>query len=306
MNSLREALDDYLAVRRALGFKLKNASYLLPKFVTYLEQTGATVVTTELALAWARQPAENPIQWCERLKAVRSFARHLQSLDPRNEVPPAFVLPVRRSRTSPYLYSESDIAKLMQAARLLRPPLRAATYETLIGVLACTGLRVSEAIRLDCGDVDCENGVLIIRASKFGKSRAVALHSSTMAALQRYQRLRNEVERRTLTPSLFVNTRHARLCYRTVNHTYVGLMNQAEITPPAAGHARLHDLRHTFVVRTVLEWHRAGVDVQAKLPVLSTYVGHVDPKSTYWYLSAAPELLALAASRVEAALERRP
>jgi integrase len=204
------------------------------------------------------------------------------------------------------LYSESDIAKLMQAARLLRPPLRAATYETLIGVLACTGLRVSEAIRLDCGDVDCENGVLIIRASKFGKSRAVALHPSTMAALQRYQRLRNEVERQTLTPSLFVNTRHARLCYRTVNHTYVGLMNQAEITPPAAGHVRLHDLRHTFVVRTVLEWHRAGVDVQAKLPVLSTYVGHVDPKSTYWYLSAAPELLALAASRVEAALQRRP
>ncbi|MBV9327135.1 MAG: tyrosine-type recombinase/integrase [Chloroflexi bacterium] len=306
MNGLREALDDYLAVRRALGFKLKNASYLLPKFVSYLEQSGATVVTTELALAWARQPAENPIQWCERLKAVRSFARHLQSLDPRCEVPAAYVLPVRRSRTSPYLYSKSDIAKLMQAARLLQPPLRAATYETLIGVLACTGLRVSEAIRLDCDDVDYENGVLIIRASKFGKSRAVALHPSTIAALQRYQRLRNELERRALTPSLFVNMRHARLAYRTVNHTYVGLVKHAEIRPSSAGHVRLHDLRHTFVVRTVLDWHHTGVDVQAKLPVLSTYVGHVDPKSTYWYLSAAPELLALAASRVEAALEVQP
>ncbi len=307
MSPFREALDDYLTVRRALGFKLKNASCLLPKFVTHLEQTGATRVTTELALAWTRQPTENPIQWSERLKAVRGFARHLQSLDPSNEVPPAYVLPARRSRTSPYLYSASDIAKLMQAAHLLEPPLRAATYETLVGLLACTGLRVSEAIRLDRDDVDYEKGVLIVRTSKFGKSRGVALHGSTIAALQTYARLRDQLRPCLPTPSFFVNMRATRLSYRTVNGTYVGLVKLAKIGPPSNnGHLRLHDLRHSFAVRTLLEWYRAGVDLQAKLPVLSTYLGHIDPKSTYWYLSAAPELLALAGSRLQHSLEAQP
>jgi len=266
MSGLRQALDDYLTVRRTLGFKLKNASYLLPKLVTYAEQVGASTITSELALTWARQPAENPIQWSERLKAVRGFARHLQSLDPRTEVPPAYVAPTRRSRTAPYLYSASDIDQLMDAARLLRPPFRAVTYETLIGLLACTGLRVSEAIRLDRDDVDCENGVLIVRTSKFGKSRGVALHPSATAALQTYARLRDQLHPCLATPSFFVNMRATRLAYRTVNCTFVGLVKQAKIGPPVTnGHLRLHDLRHSFAVRTLLQWYRAGSDVQAKL-----------------------------------------
>jgi integrase len=304
MSALREALDDYLTVRRTLGFKLKNASYLLPKLVAYVEEAGATTITNELALTWARQPAENPIQWSERLKAVRGFARHLQSLDPRTEVPPPYVLPVRRCRTVPYLYSSSDIAKLMHAAQLLEPPFRAATYETLIGLLACTGLRVSEAIRLDRDDVDYENEIIIVRTSKFRKSRGVALHASTSAALRTYARLRDQLHPCLPTPSFFVNTRATRLAYRTVNCTFVGLLRQAQIGPPKAnGHLRLHDLRHTFAVQTLLRWYRAGDDVQVKLPVLSTYLGHIDPKSTYWYLSAAPELLAVAGSRLQHALE---
>ena len=307
MTRLREALDDYLAVRRTLGFKLKNASYLLPKFVTHLEQEGATTITTELALAWAREPVDNPIQWSERLKAVRGFARHLQSLDAHSEVPPAYVLPARRSRSSPYLYSASDIAKLMQTARQLGPPLRAATYETLIGLLACTGLRVSEAIGLDRDDVDYQNGLLIVRASKFGKSRGVALHPSTIAALQTYAGLRDQAAPHSPGPSFFVSMRQTRPSYRTINYTFVGLAKLAGIGPHSAnGQVRLHDLRHTFAVRTLLEWYRAGVDVQAKLPVLSTYLGHIDPKSTYWYLSAAPELLALAGLRLQHALEVQP
>ena len=307
MSELREALDDYLTVRRTLGFKLKNASYLLPKLVTYVEQAGASTITTELALAWASQPAENPIQWSERLKAARGFARHMQSLDARTEVPPAYVVPTRRCRTSPYLYNASDIAKLMQAARVLEPPLRAATYETFIGLLACTGLRVSEAIRLDRDDVNYENGILIVRMSKFGKSRGVALHPSTIAAMQTYARLRDQLLPCLPTPSFFVNTRASRLAYRTVNCTFVALVQQAKLWPPSAnGHLRLHDLRHAFAVRTLLKWYAAGDDVQAKLPVLSTYLGHIDPKSTYWYLSAAPELLALAGSRLQYALEVQP
>jgi integrase/recombinase XerD len=307
MTQLRVALDDYLAVRRTLGFKLKNASYLLPKFVTHLEQNGATTVTTELALAWAREPIENPIQWSERLKAVRGFARHLQSLYPGSEVPPAYVLPARRSRSAPYLYSASDIAALMQAGHLLGSPLRAATYETLIGLLACTGLRIGEAIRLDRDDFDAPNGLLIVRASKFGKSRGVVLHPSTIAALQAYARVRDQAAPRSPSPSFFVNMRQKRLSYRTINGTFVGLVKQAGIGVHSAhGHLRLHDLRHTFAVRTLLDWYRAGVDVQAKLPVLSTYLGHIDPKSTYWYLSAAPELLALAGMRLQDALEVQP
>jgi integrase/recombinase XerD len=307
MSRLRQALDDYLMVRRTLGFKLKNASYLLPKLVAYVEEAGASTITSELALAWARQPAENPIQWSERLKAARGFARHLQSLDPRTEVPPAYVLPTRRCRTAPYLYSASDIAQLMHAARLLRPPFRAATYETLIGLLACTGVRVSEAIRLDRDDVDYENGILIVRTSKFGKSRGVALHPSTISALQTYVRLRDQLHPCLATPSFFVNTRATRLAYRTVNCTFVGLVKQAKIGPSVAiGHLRLHDLRHSFAVQTLLQWYRAGGDVQVKLPLLSTYLGHIDPKSTYWYLSAAPELLAEAGSRLQQALEVQP
>jgi integrase/recombinase XerD len=304
MSQLREALDDYLTIRRALGFKLKNASYLLPKLVAYLEQAGATTVTSELALSWARLPAENPIQWSERLKAARGFARHLQTLDPRTEVPPAFVLPNRRYRSTPYLYSESDIVRLMRAAGTLAPPLRAATYETLIGLLAVTGMRVSEAIRLDRGDLDYEKGLLVVRVSKFGKSREVALQPSTLGALRAYDRLRDELCCQPLAPSFFVNMLRTRLSYRMVNCTFVGLVSQASIgSPSVVGRLRLHDLRHSFAVRTLLEWYHADLDVQAKLPLLSTYLGHVDPKSTYWYLSSAPELLALAGARLEHALE---
>jgi integrase/recombinase XerD len=188
-----------------------------------------------------------------------------------------------------------------------RPSFRAATYETLIGLLACTGLRVGEAIRLDRHDVDYENGVLIVRTSKFGKSRVVAQHPSTISALQAYGCLRDQLHPSLVTSSFFVNMRASRLAYRTVNYTFVGLVKQAKIGPALAnGHLRLHDLRHSFAVRTLLQWYRGGGDVQVKLPVLSTYLGHIDPKSTYWYLSAAPELLALASSRLEHALEVRP
>lgn len=304
MSQLRQSLDDYLTIRRALGFKLKNASWLLPKLVAYLEQAGAATVTTDLALAWAKQPEENPIQWSERLKAVRGFARHLQSLDPSTEVPPTDVLLARRRRSTPYLYGETDIAGLMRAARALVPPLRAATYETLVGLLAVTGMRVSEAIHLDRQDLDWSAGILIIRLTKFKKSREVPLHPSTVSALRAYERRRDEMCYRPLMSSFFVNMRRTRLSYRAVNHTFVGLVKEANIELPSGfDRLRLHDLRHSFAVRTLFEWYRAGLDVQAKLPLLSTYLGHFDPKSTYWYLSASPELLALASERLEHALE---
>ena len=300
MTDLRLALDDYLAMRRALGFKLQRVGQILPSFVAYMEQAGTTTITTELALAWAKQPAGGAAWWRMRLRAVRGFARHLQNLDPCTEVPPADLLPAPPSRAVPYLYSESDIGKLMTAARRLVPPLRAATYETLVGLLATTGLRMGEALRLESADLDWDNGVLTVRSSKFGKSREVPLHPSTRAALQAYQLQRDRGCPRPKTPSFFISMRGTRLDQPTVGSTFVLLTHQAGLRPRSLRcRPRPHDLRHSFAVRTLLRWYRAGDDVESKLPLLSTYLGHVSPASTYWYLSAAPELLTLASKRLE-------
>jgi integrase len=301
MSEFRRRAEEYLAIRRALGFKLVLQGYLLEQFVGYLEDAGAVRLTTSLAVEWAKQPAEaDPCWWGQRLSVVRGFARHLQAIDPTNEVPPADVLPAHFARAVPYLYSEIEISKLMQAAAALVPDLRAATYSTLIGLLAATGMRVGEAIRLDRQDVDLTDQIIVVHASKFGRSREVLVHPTTQQALRAYARRRDQLCSRPVTPSFFVSARGARLVYRAVCATFrravgdAGIERRAGLRPP-----RLHDLRHTFVVRTLLNWYRSGVDVEAAMPRLSTYVGHAKPAGTYWYLEAAPELLALAAQRLD-------
>jgi integrase/recombinase XerD len=304
MTDLRQALDDYLAIRRALGFKLQRVGQMLPGFVTYMEQAGAATITTELALAWAKQPAGGAAWWRIRLRAVRGFARHVQNVDPCTEVPPADLLPAPPTRATPYLYSESDVGRLMTAARALASPLKAVTYETLVGLLATTGMRMGEAIRLDRADLDWNNGVLTVRSSKFGKSREVPLHPSTLDALRAYQRRCDQLCPRPKAPSFFISTTGTRLDQPTVGATFVMLARQAGLRPRSLRcRPRPHDLRHSFAVRTLLNWYRAGDNVESKLPLLSTYLGHVSPASTYWYLTAAPELLALASKRLEHALE---
>ena len=301
MKSLRKALNEYLAVRRALGFKLERNGRLLPDFIAYLERHGARAITTQLALAWARQPPDGHLAWwAARLSIVRGFAKHLQAIDPRTEVPPSDLLPCRTRRAIPYLYSEQDIARLTGAARQLRHPLRAATYSTFFGLLAVTGMRIGEAIRLDRQDVDWTNRLLVIRNSKFGKWREVPLHSSTVDALRAYARLRGRIGVRPRSPGFFLSTVGTRLIYMNTHTTFRKLVRTIGLEPRSGRcRPRAHDLRHAFAVRTLLDWYRAGVDVQARLPALSTYLGHVAPSSTYWYLSAAPELLALAAQRLE-------
>jgi integrase len=301
MKPLRKRLDEYLAVRRAVGFKLERTGRLLTDFIAYLERLGAQAITTELALAWASQPPDgHAAWWAERLGIVRGFAQHLQAIDPRTEIPPTDLLPRRTRRATPYLYSEQDIARLIAAARELRNPLRAATYSTFFGLLAVTGMRIGEAIRLDRQDVDWTNRLLVIRNSKFGKWREVPLHSSTVDALRTYARLRGRIGVHPRSPAFFLSTVGTRLIYMNTHTTFrklvrtIGLERRSGRCRP-----RAHDLRHAFAVRTLLDWYRAGVDVQARLPALSTYLGHVAPSCTYWYLSAAPELLALAAQRLE-------
>lgn len=308
MSDLRRALDDYLALRRSLGFKLISQGYLLESFVRYAEQAGASRITVDLAVGWARLPSgRDPVWWARRLGVVRVFAKHLAAIDPTTEVPPADLLPHRSRRAVPYLYSADDIAALMAAARGIRYPLKAATYETLVGLLAVTGLRVGEAIALDRKDVDWKNELLTVIHSKFGKSREVPLHASTTAALRSYARLRDRLCPQPQAPSFFVSLAGTRLIYNNVHVAFHKMVRDVGLTPRSARcRPRVHDLRHTFAVTILLGWYRAGVDVQARLPLLSTYLGHVDPAKTYWYLSAAPELLELVCDRLERALGELP
>ncbi len=309
MSALHQAVEDYIMVRRALGSKLERHPCLLENFVAYLEAAGATTITTELALAWARLPGDDahPTYLSNRLCAVRGFARHLQAFDPATEVPPAELLPWPKCRATPYLYTDAEIAALMRAARSLTPALRAATYETLIGLLTVTGARVGELIRLDRDHVDWDEGVLVIWDSKFNKSRELALQPSTLDALRAYAGLRDQSCPRPKAASFFVSATGTRLVYITIQRTFARLVCHAGLEPRSDRcRPRIHDARHSFAVRTVLGWYRAGLNVEAHLPLLSTYLGHGNPSSTYWYLSAVPELLALAAERRERTLGARP
>ncbi len=301
MNRLRQALADYLSVRRALGYKLDRPEKLLAQFLIYLEDRGQHYIDTAAALAWATQPIGGHHNWWSyRLSVVRGFARHLRTIDPATEVPPADLLPWRACRATPYLYSEQEIAALLSATATLSTPHRTATYRTLIGLLAVTGMRVGEAIALDRGDFDGTNGLLLVREGKFGKSRELPLHPSTVDAIHRYLRRRDRPHSAANMRALLLSTAGTRLLYCNVQWTFGRLVRHAGLKPRTpACRPRLHDLRHGFAISTILEGYRDGRDPTARLPLLSTYLGHVDPAKTYWYLSAAPELLALAGGRLE-------
>jgi integrase len=303
VSRLAAAAEEYLALRRSLGFKLLAAGRLLADFVAYATAAGLDTVTIEAALQWATQPAGTSPAWhAQRLGIVREFAKYLHALDPACQVPPADLLPYRPRRARPYLYCEEDITALMAQARRLTPRLRAATYEALVGLLAVSGMRPGEAIRLDRADVDLGVGVVKVVASKFGKSREVPLHPSTVTALAGYARLRDELSPQPQAASFLVSAAGTRLVHRTVDATFARLVHRVGLRPPPQSsrpRPRLHDLRHSLAVRALIGWYRSGADVPALLPSLSAYLGHVNPAATYWYLSAAPELLALASRRLQ-------
>jgi integrase len=309
MSALSHHLEEYLRVRRLLGHELADAARLLPRFVDYLEATNAEFVTVEAAGAWSLTPAApaGTTVWGRRMTAVRGFARYLAGIDPRTEIPPLGLIPIRRRWRPPYIYSDADIAALIgEARRSIPQTLRAATYETLIGLLAATGLRVGEAIRLDRPDIDLTEGILLVRNSKFGKSRQVPVQPSTVQALHQYGRQRDELCPRPRTESFFVSLNATRIIYECVQSTFRTLCDSADVGTGAVSRPRIHDLRHTFAVRALLGWYRDGHDVQARLPWLATYLGHREPRSTYHYLSAAPELLGHAARLLEHTQAVRP
>ena len=282
---LREALADYLTLRRALGYRLARPETLLGQFLDYLEDVGARTVTVPDALAWASRSADAGPNWrAYRLSVVRGFATHLHTLNPAHEVPAADLLPRRPKRATPYLYSERDIAVLIAAAELLPSPLRRVTFATLVGLLAVTGMRVGEAIGLDRGDVDLDRGLLLVRHGKFDKTRELMLHPSTCDALRRFLADQARLAPSPRTAALFVSNAGTRLLYRNVQRAFQQMVHVAGLTPRSGScRPRIHDLRHSFAVRSMLDAYTAGEDGQARLTLISTYLGHVHPTSTYWY-----------------------
>jgi integrase/recombinase XerD len=313
MSTLRQAAEQYLQLRRDLGYKLRETGRRLEDFVAFAEREGASHVTTDLALRWAQQPAGvQPATWASRLRIVRRFALWLNAVDRRTEVPPPGLLPGRYLRKRPYIYSDAEIRDLIRAAGQLASAagLKGRTYATLFGLLAVTGMRVSEVVALDREDVDLDEGILRIRRTKFGKSRLVAVHDSTRQVLAEYARERDRIVRRPAAPAFFLSEGGDRVTACAARFNFAKVSREVGLRAPTAGRhgrgPRLHDMRHRFAVCALLRWYRAGLDVEREIPKLATYLGHVHVNETYWYLEAVPELLELAARRLERPQEVAP
>lgn len=314
MSKLHDASKEYLQLRRNLGYKLRSVASALRSFVAFAERENASYITTDLALRWAQEPLHaQPATWASRLRTVRRFAIWLSASDPRTQVPPVGLLPHRYGRKRPYIYSDAEIKKLVQTACQLPSAagLKGHTYSTIFGLLAVTGLRISEALALDREDVNLDEGILRIRRTKFGKSRLVAVHESTRQILADYARARDRVIRRPATAAFFLSEGGSRVTEWATRYNFANVSREIGLRSPNKvcrhGHGpRLHDMRHRFAVCTLLNWYRAGIDVEREIPKLATYLGHVHVNETYWYIEAVPELLQLATRRLESPKEVKP
>jgi len=307
MSELREAMERYLALRRGLGFQLREVGANLRNFVSFAEEQGASHITVDLILQWVKERGKaQPSTQAERVARVRRFALWLSPFDPRTEVPPENLLPAKYHRQPPYIYKDEEVEQIIRTSAELPSPhgLRGPTYSTFFGLIAVTGMRMSEAVALDRVDVDLEQGVLTIRRAKFGKTRLVPVHSSTRAALQEYSERRNHLHPRPTTPAFFLADHGPRITNWSAGYNFAKVSQRIGLRPPTRGRRhghgpRVHDLRHRFAVRTLIYWYRTGLDVEREIPKLATYLGHVHVNDTYWYLEAVPELLQLATDRVQ-------
>jgi len=314
MNTLREAVRQYLDMRRGLGFKLREAGKALIDFVAFLEQHHASHITSTLALAWAQQPSNaQPSHWAQRLSFVRGFARYRSATDPHTQIPALGLLPFQPKRARPYLYSEEEICSLLQAAlrmsyRYERGKLRPRVFHCLFGLLSVSGLRLGEARNLELQDVDLKAGVLTIRGAKFGKTRLVPLQASTCAVLADYlARRQRHWAGRTVSSYLFVSSRGNRLDGGDIHRTFYALSRQIGLRGPSDRRGpRLHDMRHRFATKTLVQWYRSGQDPERRLPLLSAYLGHVHVGDTQWYLEGSPELMREAMQRLQQRWEGQP
>ncbi len=298
MSGLQAHVDDYLRLRRALGFKLEEEERVLGQFVGYLETAGAKTVSSELAIGWARLPVGvHPNQCAKRLRIARGFAAYLQTVDPTTEIPPPDVFPHRRQRATPYLFSQQDICRLLEEVRRLRHPMRAASYEALFGLLVVSGMRIGEALALERSDVDLDAGLITIRKAKGDRARLVPLHPSAAEALRCYASERDRLCPTPRSRAFFLSSAGTPVLAVSLRATFREITTRIGVRTEAV-QPRIHDLRHRFAVQTLIDWHRSGIKIDEHIVTLSRYLGHVSPADTYWYLSASPELMALAAERV--------
>lgn len=303
-HTMASLAGEYLRYRRELGFKLASEGGTLMRFATFADTVAAgQPIDTVLALRWARLPTNaSPLYWARRLEIVRCFARYVAVFDCRTQIPPKGILGPAHRRIVPHIYSEHEIAKLIETCSVLEPVhgLRPRTYATLFGLLACTGLRVSEALRLNDVDTDLGCGVLTIRETKFHKSRLVPMHPSVRTSLAAYRNVRHQHCPMPLCARFFLSDRGTALPYSTVRHAFRTIIRRLDWKSVGGRrYPRMYDLRHTFASRRLADWQREGIDVVAMLPALSTYMGHVKVSDTYWYLTAIPDLFAVAAETFE-------
>jgi integrase len=309
MSTLHDALAQYVLVRRALGTRLAEPAATLRQFVAFLEREGSPRITTALALRWAMAPqGVQRATWARRLSMVRRFATWLSACDPHTEVPPRGLLPGRRRRRRPHIFTDAEIGRLMAEAARRRSSsgLRSLTYSTLIGLLAATGLRPGEALALDTADVDLDDGLLSIRQTKFGKSHVVPIDPSTREALRQYSTRRDVLCVRPRSPAFLLSERGLCVHGGTARRMFATLSCAIGLRPVVGRRRwgrgpRLQDFRHTFATRRLVEWYQAGLDVERELPKLAIYLRHVEIGLTYWYIEAVPELLALATTRLGSA-----
>jgi integrase len=314
MNTLRQAVQDYLDLRRSLGFKLNEAGRALPDFVAFMERHRAPYVTQALAVAWARQPSHvQPAEWARRLCYVRQFARHRSATDLRTEIPAPGLLPFQPKRARPYLYSAGEIRALLRAAlempyRNEREALLPSTYHCLFGLLSVSGMRLGEARNLEIQDVDLTAGILTIRGAKLGKSRIVPLHNSTCKVLADYiTRREHHWADRPVSSYLFVSSWGNRMDVGAIHRTFYSLSRQIGLRGASDSHGpRLHDMRHVFATNTLVRWYQSDQDPERRLPILSAYLGHVHVEDTQWYFSGSPELMREAMRRLEQRWGDRP
>lgn len=298
--TIRTQVEDYLTMRRSLGYTLHGDGRMLLAFADRLDQAGQTTITVSAALDWATESKDTTTaQWSRRLGVIRVFARHLHTLDPSCQIPPVDLLPCPSHRPTPYIYTAEEVAALVHAAGTIAAPMPAATCHAVISLIAASGLRLGETLALDRADVDLDAALLTV-VGKNQLTRLVPLHPTTVEMLARYAARRDLLCPAATSAGFFLTTTGHRSLPRGLQQTFAKLVVLAEIqTPPGRRRPRIHDLRHTFAVNTLIGWYRSGVDVAARIPILSTFLGHSGPEATYWYLQATPELLALAAERLE-------
>ena len=305
MNSLREAMQEYIDLRRGLGYKMGCEGLLLPKFVGFMEDHGTEHISAKLALEWAQSASVQPAEWARRLCFVRGFARHRSATDNLTEIPPLGLLPHRSKRANPHFYTEDEIKRLLDAALELpvawpSTSLRPWVFYGLIGLLSVTGMRLSEALNLELVDVDLKRAALTIRGAKFGQWRLIPIHPSTCAVLSDYIERRGKFFRHPASTYLFVSRSGTRLDVGRVHRAFYTLSHSTGLRAVGASKGpRLHDFRHRFAVQTLTRWYQSGKDPGREMPLLSNYLGHVCIAGTYWYLSANPELMAQAMARME-------